>query len=212
VFSLLDFLINRKNLLFQQLLNGEGEEMKETNNCILLVDDEAQVVSALRRALMDEDYEIFSAQSGQEALQILASQTIKVVVCDERMPGMSGAELLSIICLRYPTTVRIMLTGYATVEAAMRAVNQGDISRFFSKPWNDFELKFAIREAIEKYNQEIKVRELMALIRTQHLKLNHLKQAHPKIQSSEKPDDHGYYMPELTDQEIARILKDCQIS
>jgi len=186
--------------------------MKETNNCILLVDDEAQVVSALRRTLMDKDYEIFSAQSGQEALKILATQAIKVVICDERMPGMSGAELLSIISLRYPTTVRIMLTGYATLENAMKAVNQGEISRFFSKPWNDFELKFAIRSAIEKYNQEIKVRELMALVRTQHLKLKHLKQANPGVQPSEKPDDHGHYMPELTDQEIARILKDCQIN
>jgi DNA-binding NtrC family response regulator len=185
--------------------------MKEAHNCILLVDDEAQVVSALRRTLMDEDYEIFSAQSAQEALQVLSSQTIKVVVCDERMPGMSGAELLSIVSLRYPTTVRIMLTGYATLEAAMKAVNQGEISRFFSKPWNDIELKFAIRSAIEKYNQDIKVRELMALIRTQHLKLKQLKQTNPGIQSSEKTADHGYYMPELTDQEIARILKDCQI-
>ncbi len=186
--------------------------MKETNNCILLVDDEASVISALRRALMDEDYKIFSAQSGQEALNILSTQTIKVVICDERMPGMSGAELLSIINLRYPTTVRIMLTGYATVEAAMKAVNQGEINRFFSKPWNHFELKFAIRSAIDKYNQEIKVRELMALIRTQHLKLKYLKQKNPETQSSNKNEDHSYNMPELTDQEIARILKDCQIN
>lgn len=186
--------------------------MKETSNCILLVDDEAQIISALRRTLMDEDCEIFSAQGGQEALKILADQAIKVIICDERMPGMSGAELLSIVSLRYPTTVRIMLTGYATLESAMKAVNQGEISRFFSKPWNDIELKFAIRSAIEKYNQEIKVRELMALIRTQHLKLKHLKQANPGIQPSENPDDHSYYIPELTEQEIARILKDCQIS
>lgn len=186
--------------------------MEKIDDCILLVDDEEMVVSALRRALIDEDYEVFSALSGKEALKILADRAIKVVVCDERMPEMPGAELLSIISRRYPSTVRIMLTGHATLESAMRAVNEGEISRFFSKPWNDFELKFAIRSAIEKYDQEIKVRELMALVRTQHLNLKHLKKAISKPRPSEEAEDRSFYMPELTDQEIDRILKDCEIN
>jgi DNA-binding NtrC family response regulator len=185
--------------------------MSEAENCILLVDDEVQVVNALRRALLDEDYEILSAQGGTEALKILATRTIKVIVCDERMPGMSGAELLSIVNRRHSDTVRILLTGQATTEGAMKAVNEGEVCRYFSKPWNDLELKLAIRAAIEKYDQQMKVRRLMALVRTQHLKLKQLEQAISGIQAPGRAEDGSYFMPELSDLEIAEILKECRI-
>lgn len=186
--------------------------MEKIDHCILLVDDEELVVSALRRALIDEDYEVVSAHSGKEALKIMSERTIKVVVCDERMPEMPGAELLSIISRRYPSTVRIMLTGHATLESAMRAVNEGEITRFFSKPWNDLELKFAIRAALEKYDQEIKVRKLMALVRTQQFNIKHLKTAISKSEPFGEAEDGSFYMPELTDQEIDRILKEYEIN
>ena len=163
------------------------------------------------KILNKKGFDTLLAASGEEALEILADRAIKVIVCDERMPGMSGAELLSIVNVRHPATVRIMLTGYATLESAMKAVNEGGICRFFSKPWNDFELKFAIRSAIEKYDQEIMIRKLMALVRTQHFNLKQLEHAGPGIQPSGKSADGSFYMPELTDQEIARILKECLI-
>lgn len=184
--------------------------MTKIDDCILLVDDEEMVVKSLRRALIDEDYEVFSAQSGKDALTILADRHIKVIVCDERMPEMSGAELLSIISRRYPSTVRIMLTGHATLESAMKAVNEGEITRFFSKPWNDLELKFAIRAAIEKYDQDLKVRELMALVRTQQFNIKHLKKTASGTCSSRADEERSFYMPELTDQDIDRILKECE--
>jgi DNA-binding NtrC family response regulator len=180
--------------------------MEETETCILLVDDEAHVINALRRALMDEEYEIFTAQNGQDALEVLSRQPIKVVVCDERMPGMPGAELLSIVGIRYPQTVRILLTGHATLESAMRAVNEGEIWRFFAKPWSDIELVLAIRSGIEKYDMEMKLRRLMALVRTQHLELTQLRGTDRGPGAFGKSDDGSYYMPELTEGEIAQIL------
>ncbi|MGE4545427.1 MAG: response regulator [Pedobacter sp.] len=186
--------------------------MEETINCILLVDDEVHVVKALQRALIEEDYEIITANSGEEALETLSRHAVKVIVCDERMPGMSGAELLSIVNTRHPQIVRILLTGYATLESAMKAVNEGEIWRFFTKPWSDLDLALAIRLAIEKYDMETKLRQMMALVRTQHLELEALKGVNSGSTLSGKTKDGSYYMPELTEQDIAQILEECRTS
>ena len=184
--------------------------MEKATNCILLVDDEVHVVNALRRALMDEDYDIIAAYGGEEALELLSKHAVKVIVCDERMPGMSGAELLSIASRKHPQIVRILLTGYATLENAMKAVNEGEIWRFFTKPWSDLDLTLAIRSAIEKYDLETKLRQMMALVRTQHLALKDLKQSTPNDMPLQKTEDGSYFMPELSDHEIAEILKECR--
>lgn len=183
--------------------------MEKATNCILLVDDEVHIINALRRALMDEEYDIIAAHSGEEALELLSRQTVKVIVCDERMPGMSGAELLSIASRKYPQIVRILLTGYATLESAMKAVNEGEIWRFFTKPWSDLDLTLAIRSAIEKYDLEAKLRQMMALIRTQHLALMEQKVPAAEDMPVQKLNDGSYFMPELTDNEIAQIMKEC---
>lgn len=97
---------------------------------ILLVDDEPHVTEALRRTLHTEPYEILSANSANEALQIPAREPVTVVISDERMPGMRGTEFLARVYRDYPETIRIMLTGHANLELAMRAINEGQIYRF----------------------------------------------------------------------------------
>jgi len=181
-------------------------------NTILIVDDEEQVIRALRRSLAEEGYEVFSAESGERALELIASQSFKVIVCDERMPRMSGAELLSLIRSRHPETVRILLTGHATPEAAMKAVNQGEIYRFFAKPWSDFDLKLAIRSAIEKYDLEMKNRKLLALVRHQARTLEHLESAYPGLTRTGQGADGTYFIPELSDEEVSQILRECQVA
>ena len=86
------------------------------------------------RALTDEPFEIIPASSGSQALALMEGKTIKAIVSDERMVGMQGSELLAEVKLRSPETVRILLTGHSTLDAAMRAVNVGEIYRFFLKP------------------------------------------------------------------------------
>ena len=92
---------------------------------------------------------------------------IKVVISDERMPGTSGSEFLSMIRRDFPHVVRIMLTGYASIDAAMKAINEGEIYRFFMKPWDDYELKVNVRTAIDKFNLEEELREKKEFI--QHM-------------------------------------------
>lgn len=118
---------------------------------ILCVDDEKNVLKALRRLFIDEDqYEILIAESGEEGLNILNEEgDIRLVVSDYRMPGMNGVEFLSQVCAKWPHIIRIVLSGYADTAAVVEAINLGQIYKFIPKPWNDEELKTAIHTALQ---------------------------------------------------------------
>ena len=118
---------------------------------LLLVDDDEQVLSSLKRALAAEGYRILSARRGEEALDVLATHRVQVVVSDERMPGMSGSELLSAVKALYPETVRIILSGYADLRTVVDAVNQGSVYKFLTKPWKDEHLRENVRDAFLRY-------------------------------------------------------------
>ncbi|KAF0219768.1 MAG: response regulator [Geobacteraceae bacterium] len=178
-------------------------------NSILLVDDEPNVLAALQRALVDEPLDTRTAQSGEEGVAALRSQTFKIVISDERMPGMDGAEFLSIVRERFPETVRMMLTGHASIEATMRAVNSGEIYRFFTKPWNEIELKLAIRSAIEKYDLEAENRRLLKTVRHQAVEFKVLEKRYPGITRLEKDDNGNVIMPDMQEDELAQIIEEC---
>ncbi len=119
-------------------------------NHVLFVDDELGVTKAMERALCSQNYSVITANSAKEALEILAARKIQVVVSDEKMPHMTGAEFLAIVRQKYPETVRIMLTGQASLGAAVSAINDGEIYRFLMKPCDTDELELTIRTALGK--------------------------------------------------------------
>jgi Response regulator containing CheY-like receiver, AAA-type ATPase, and DNA-binding domains len=114
----------------------------------LFVDDEPNVLMALSRALHDEPLQIVTATGAEEALRILASRTVDVVVSDERMPGMSGTDFLAIVRERYPAIILIMLTGHATIESSVRSVAEGKTYRFLLKPCSPSLIALTIRSAL----------------------------------------------------------------
>jgi response regulator RpfG family c-di-GMP phosphodiesterase len=116
---------------------------------ILCVDDEANILSALRRLFRQNGYQISIATSGAEGLQLLETQTFDLVISDMRMPEMDGARFLEQVFQRYPDTVRILLTGYADISSTIAAVNKGQIYRYVSKPWDDNELLLTVRQALD---------------------------------------------------------------
>jgi len=119
---------------------------------ILFVDDEANVLKAMRRIFRQENYDLLTAESGPAALKLLEShQPVHVVVSDHRMPGMTGSDLLKQVKAKYPQVIRIMLTGYADTDAVMGAVNEGAVYKFITKPWNDDDLRLTVSLAIEQY-------------------------------------------------------------
>ena len=115
---------------------------------VLCVDDEPNILSALRRMLSLEGFEVLTAESGKQALELLAKDSVHVIISDMQMPGMNGTELLAQVRQQWPQTMRLMLTGASDISGAIDAINQGAIYRYTAKPWNDEELLSTIKSAI----------------------------------------------------------------
>ena len=128
--------------------NPDGAQMASWS--VLCVDDEPSILSALRRVLRTEGCRILTAGSGAEALALLEAEPVDVVVSDMRMPVMDGARLLAEVRARWPGTARVLLTGYADMEATVLAINEGQIYRYIHKPWDETELRLTVRQAAER--------------------------------------------------------------
>ena len=115
---------------------------------LLFVDDEARVVNLLRIIFRDK-YRVITATSGAEALKIMRTVPVDVLVSDQRMPGMLGIELLNEVRQRYPKTIRILLTGYSDLSAIVGSVNEGEVFRFINKPWDQDDLQRTIADAVD---------------------------------------------------------------
>jgi len=119
---------------------------------LLCVDDERNVLRSLERVFLDDDYDILTASSGEEGLELLSSAgQVQVVISDYRMPGMNGVEFLKEVFSRHPDTIRIVLSGYADTAAVVAAINEGKIYKFIPKPWNDEELRLTVANALETF-------------------------------------------------------------
>lgn len=139
---------------------------------ILCVDDERNVLRALERIFLDDDYEIVLAGSGDEGLKIMEeSGPFQVVISDYRMPVMNGVEFLRVVYERCPETVRIVLSGYADTGAIVAAINDGHIYKFIPKPWNDDELRVTIQNCLERFFLQKRNRELLEELAAANLAL-----------------------------------------
>ncbi|OGR06643.1 MAG: hypothetical protein A2520_05810 [Deltaproteobacteria bacterium RIFOXYD12_FULL_53_23] len=139
--------------LVRQGVRLSGQEAVRPSRALLVVDDEIGILEVLQRVLANEGYKIFTAASACEGLELLAKNPVQVVLSDQRMPGMSGAEFLSRVKILYPDAVRMMLTGYAEFDTLAQAVNEGAIYKFLTKPWEVDQLRTQIREAFLYYEE-----------------------------------------------------------
>jgi two-component system, probable response regulator PhcQ len=138
---------------------------------VLLIDDDDNILYGLVRALHKQPYQVLTAKSGDEAMLILKSREVDVIVVDEIMPGISGGDLLAWAAENVPDTIRIMLTGNATTSIAIRAINEGQVYHFFTKPCDNVQLAIAIRKAIEHRQLLTENRRLLELNRRQFYEL-----------------------------------------
>ena len=131
----------------------ESKVTSPTDITVLIVDDDRSVLKALRRSLADENYRILTTDSTREAIDLLATNRVAVVISDFKMPGMSGADLLAYVEARHPQCIRIMLSGASDTEAVPDSVADGILhcQRFITKPWNDISLAASIRECVAQY-------------------------------------------------------------
>ncbi len=132
---------------------------------LLIVDDEKEILRSLTLTFA-EDYEVFTAPSGTEALEILEKQEIALVIVDQRMPGMTGVELLERVFQINPNIIRIILTGYTDTASLIQAINKGHIYQYITKPWERQDLRITIKRALENYELTLEnerlLRELQA--------------------------------------------------
>ncbi|MBI9075270.1 MAG: response regulator [Desulfatibacillum sp.] len=125
--------------------------METPQHAVLCVDDEANILNSLKRLLRREPYKLLTAESGTQALEVLEKEEVHLIICDQRMPGMSGTDLMSRVKDLYPETIRIVLTGYSEVRTITESINKGHIYKFFFKPWDDETLKLEIRAALQHW-------------------------------------------------------------
>ena len=156
---------------------------------LLLVDDEPNLTSALVRSLDRSQFEIFTADSAQKGLMILAGNDIDVIVSDERMPGMTGSQFLAEVRKQWPNTIRMILSGQADLEAAVRAINEGEVYRFLLKPCHPKELQMTILQGLQQKKLVAQSRKLLQEHqKTQNL-LEELEKASPGITKIEMDED-----------------------
>jgi response regulator RpfG family c-di-GMP phosphodiesterase len=147
-------------------------ENGEQRIIVLLVDDEENILRALQRLLMDENFDVETASSGEAALDKLQRlENVGLIVSDQRMPGMNGAEFLGRSQEYAPFAQRILLTGYSDINATIDAINRGGAGRYISKPWDDEDLVQAIRYAVGLYTKDAEKRHLNNIISKQKQEL-----------------------------------------
>lgn len=141
---------------------------------LLLVDDEPNILTSLRRLLRGEGYEIRTAEGGQIGLELLEQEPADVIISDMRMPGMTGAEFFKQVRERWPDTVRVLLTGFADMSSAVSAINEGGIYSYLDKPWDDAHLLQVVRAALAHKRLIDERNQLLALTAKQNQELSFL--------------------------------------
>lgn len=127
---------------------------------LLIIDDEEEILKALRRQFR-RYYTVYIASSAEEAYEIMTRVPVHVIISDQRMPGMTGSEFFKRVKTEYPDAIRLLLTGYSDIRAVIEAINDGNIYRYITKPWDAVELETIVREAFERYELIVQNRRLV---------------------------------------------------
>jgi len=168
-----------------------------TKRKIMLVDDEEFVLTSLTRSLRREGYELISFTAAADALDYLNENYVDAIISDHRMPNMTGLEFLIRVRKKYPNIIRILLTGYADMEVAIRAVNEGKLYRFLTKPWNDEELKVTLVNAMQVRDLLLRNEELLKKIKKQESYIKSLEAEHPGIGHVERDKDGAIIIDDI---------------
>jgi two-component system, probable response regulator PhcQ len=163
---------------------------------ILLVDDEDAVRAALRRCLRAERYQILEVSSGAEGLALLRSRPVDIIIADQLMPAMTGIDFLCSARIIRPDTIRIVLTGHADLDVAMRAINEGLVYRFLVKPWDSQTLRVMLRLAVRHLDSERRNSHLLSLVEKHAHHLEQIAAEHPGALSVERDEAGAILIPD----------------
>ncbi|MDP2153922.1 MAG: response regulator [Methylotenera sp.] len=156
------------------VMNPQPQDQETLPATLLFVDDEPNILAALRRLFRPLGFRIFIAEGGAQGLEVIANEKIDLVISDMRMPEMDGAQFLEQVRLRSPDSIRILLTGYADISSTIAAINKGQIFRYIAKPWEDNDIVLTVRHALERKQLEREKERLEALTQRQNDELKDL--------------------------------------
>ena len=125
---------------------------RPSKHCLLIVDDEPNVCDSVHD-LLRREFRVLKANSAEEGYRIMQEEEVHIVMSDQRMPRISGVELLTKLKSRYPGAIRMLFTGFADLESVVAAINQGHVYQFLKKPWQPEELESAVRQAAIEYDR-----------------------------------------------------------
>lgn len=154
-------------------MNTPPTEMNVTDvysHNLLVIDDEPSILSALKRQFR-RNYQVYIANSAEEGLELMKTHPIQVIISDQRMPGMNGTAFFDQVKTNYPNAIRLLLTGYADIQAVIEAINDGNIYRYITKPWDPAELDTIVRGAFERHDLIVRNEELVAKLQQANVDL-----------------------------------------
>lgn len=169
--------------------------MKQEN--ILIVDDEQYILNSLSRVLQDENRQILTAASAEEAWEMLkTSGEVKAIICDNRLPGVAGIDFFIKAKRLYPDTIRILMTGYPDLNSTIEAINKAHIWRYILKPVEAQELRLLVKQAVDYYNILKEHRLLLNIARQQADFICMLKEKYPQINAQSNNGENTYFIDE----------------
>jgi DNA-binding NtrC family response regulator len=157
--------------------------MSPAVHTVLLVDDEPSIVAALRRTLRPTQVRVLTAGDGVEALSILDREIVDVLISDIDMPTMSGLELATRARAEHPDVVRVLVTGRGSLDTALAAINQGEVFRFLTKPWNDVQVREVVTDAIARLAEMRRAAAATRAAESRRRLMEELEREHPGITS-----------------------------
>jgi len=171
----------------------------DPDRAVLVVDDEEEIRQAATRVLGADGYTVHLSESAEEALQVLETKPIRLVITDHGLPGMTGLELLKVLRERHPHVGRMMMTGNADVATIVRSINEGQVMRFVRKPWDNAQLRVMVHFALQEVMLAEANRRLIDALGRQLQFLRSLEERFPGLCGSG------------ADEELARILAEAEL-
>ena len=150
--------------------------------CLLVVDDEPEVCDSVSH-LLYRNYRVLRAHSAAEAVELLSQHAVEIIMTDQRMPEITGIEMLQKIKSQYPEAIRILFTGYADINSVIAAINQGHVYRYLSKPWQPEELEAAMADAAAEYRRMVQQAQELAKCRE---RVAHLERENQRLRELSK--------------------------
>jgi response regulator RpfG family c-di-GMP phosphodiesterase len=175
---------------------------------VVIVDDEPHVLTALQRLLRDEPYTLSTTTQPTDAIEIVKQAPVSLIISDYQMPEMTGVELFKTVKAICSETIRIILTGKADMAATIRAINEGEVFRFITKPWDDEDLKITIRHALMQYDLWTENRQLVRTVQAQRQALADIERQYPGITKGPEAKRGGTEVYVIDEAELPETMEE----